>query len=109
MIYLDHTTTAQDTLIPSNGLTEGFAQARFILRSTVSGIAVYTQDISAQTDGAYYRVIITLPGTVQAGEYIYTLHTADGRTVASGLCQIGNYRRTIINDGDGGLHLKQAR
>lgn len=108
MIYFENIRTQQDILIPSNGLSEGLVRATFTLRSTISAAVVFSTPADIETDGTYYRLIVSLPASIQSGEYAYRL-AFEGKTLASGLCQVGDYRRGVISQGEGGFSFKQAK
>lgn len=90
MIYLSHTTTPQQVLIPKNIPTS--AGVVFVLISTITLNKVYeVTTADANTYKGYYTIGVELPNTIAEGEYSYLLRATNGNTLSQGLAIVGDY------------------
>lgn len=122
MIYLSTQSTAQVVWIPNNGpriqgeIAPPYVSAEFTLRSTTQREEVYTMQANiAISTALYHHVAITLPEGpeqwhtgLKTGEYEYTL-TSMGRTLSTGIAQVGEYTRTATPSEQGGITFKQGK
>lgn len=101
MIYLKNIAAKQVLRVPVSGLGAGAAEPVLTLRSATGNRDVYAMPWQEGVEEpGYLRGTIALPAGLPDGEYEYVL-AEDGRTLASGVAQVGDYQRVSVEPREG--------
>ena len=90
MIYIEN---ESQITIPRHTFTS-YASYILTLASNMSNPTIIVNGLgNISTNTYYYQFLVTIPNTLPAGEYKYTLTNSDGLVLENGLVTYGNYNR----------------